>query len=109
MAWDWRNATATRLEPDATIPFSLNREDWTFHVLAPILSSGLAVIGDVSKFVTAGDARHRGVRDVRLASVSSSRDPGETVTVTGWAEVIPTSPDATVAYDSYDSSVDCRY
>ena len=99
VAWDWRNATATRLEPDATIPFSLNREDWTFHVLAPILSSGLAVIGDVSKFVTAGDARLE-VFETSVGVRLVVKGPGETVTVTGWAKVIPTSPDATVAYDS---------
>ena len=57
VAWDWRKGTATRLAPDAAIPVSLSREGWAFHVLAPVLGSGLAVIGDVTKFVTAGDAR----------------------------------------------------
>ena len=93
-----RNATATRLAPGATIPVSLDREGWTFHVLAPVLSSGLAVIGDASKFVTAGDARLEVFETsdgVRLVV----KGPGETVTVTGWAEVAPTSPDATVAFD----------
>ena len=90
--------TATRLAHDATIPVSLGREGWTFHVLAPVLGSGLAVIGDVTKFVTAGDAR------IEVAETSTGvrlvvKGPGETVTVTGWAQVAPTSPDASVAYD----------
>ena len=98
VAWDWRKGTATRLAPDATIPVSLGREGWTFHVLAPVLGSGLAVIGDVTKFVTAGDAR------IEVAETSTGvrlvvKGPGETVTVTGWAEVAPTSPDAIVTHD----------
>ena len=78
---------------DATIPVSLRREGWTFYVLAPVLGSGLAVIGDVTEFVTAGDAR------IEVSETSTGvrlvvKGPGETVTVTGWAEVAPTSPDA---------------
>ena len=53
VAWDWQKGTATRPAHDATIPVSLGREGWTFHVFAPVLGSGLAVIGDVTKFVTA--------------------------------------------------------
>ncbi len=98
VAWDWRRGTATRLALDAAIPISLDREGWTFHVLAPVLGSGLAVIGDVTKFVTAGDAR------IEVSETSTGvrlvvKGPGETVTVTGWAEVAPTSPDAIVAHD----------
>jgi hypothetical protein len=98
VAWDWQKGTATRLAPGATIPVSLGREGWTFHVLAPVLGSGLAVIGDVTKFVTAGDAR------IEVAETSTGvrlvvKGPGERVTVTGWAEVAPTSPDAIVAHD----------
>jgi hypothetical protein len=98
VAWDWQKGTATRLARDATIPVSLGREGWTFYVLAPVLGSGLAVIGDVAKFVTAGDAR------IEVAETSTGvrlvvKGPGETVTITGWAEVPPTSPDAIVAHD----------
>ena len=98
VAWDWRTGTATRLARDAAIPVSLRREGWAFHVLAPVLRSGLAVIGDVTKFVTAGDAR------IEVSETSTGvrlvvKGAGETITVTGWAEVAPTSPDATVAHD----------
>ena len=55
-------------------------------------------MGDVTKFVTAGDAR------IEVSASSTGvhlvvKGPGETVTVTGWAEVAPTSPDAIVTYD----------
>jgi hypothetical protein len=98
VAWDWRRGTATHLAHNASIPVSLSREDWTFHVLAPVLKSGLAVIGDVTKFVTAGDAR------IEVSETSSGvrlivKGAGERITVTGWAEAPPTSPDATVAHD----------
>jgi hypothetical protein len=99
VAWDWRKETATRLAPDATIPVSLSREGWTFHVLAPVLGSRLAVIGDVSKFVTAGDARLE-VSETSTGVRLVVKGPGETVTVTGWAEVAPTSPDGTIEHDS---------
>jgi hypothetical protein len=98
VAWDWRNGTATRLGPDASIPVSLPREGWAFHVLAPVLGSGLAVIGDVTKFVTAGDARMEIVETstgVRLVV----KGAGEAVTVTGWAEVAPISPDGDIDHD----------
>ncbi len=48
MAWDWRAGTATRLAADATLPVTLPKEGWTYLVLAPVLPSGLAVIGDAT-------------------------------------------------------------
>ena len=98
VAWNWRTGTAERLGADATIPVVLEREDWAFYVLAPVLPSGLAVVGDATKFVTAGDARLEifatpgGVRLV-------VKGAGELVTVTGWAERAPTSADGTVTHD----------
>jgi hypothetical protein len=98
VAWDWRKRTARRLGPEDTIPVSLSREGWAFHVLAPVLGSGLAVIGDVSKFVTAGDARLE-VFETSTGVRLVVKGAGETITVTGWAETEPTSPDAVVAHD----------
>jgi hypothetical protein len=98
VAWNWRTGTATRLAGDASIPVSLRREDWAFHVLAPVLRSGLAVIGDVTKFVTAGDARIE-VSETSTGARLVVKGASERVTVTGWAEVAPSSPDATVAHD----------
>ncbi len=113
VAWDWRKGTATRVVADAIMPVSLGPLGWTFSVLAPVLSSGLAVIGDVTKFVTAGDAR------IEVSETSAGvhlvvKGAGETVTVTGWAEAAPTSPDAIVAHDpstgvwTVDSTVPSR-
>jgi len=98
VAWDWRKGTATRLAGDATIPVTLTREGWAFHVLAPVLGSGLAVIGDISKFVTAGDARLE-VSETSTGVRLVVKGANERVTVTGWAEAAPTSPDAAVAHD----------
>jgi hypothetical protein len=67
--------------------------------VAPLLSSGIAVFGDVSKFVTAGDAR----------VVVSERDggvrmlvkgAGERVTITGWATEAPVRRDGDVHHDA---------
>jgi hypothetical protein len=98
VAWDWRTRTATRLAPDATIPVSLKREGWAFHVLAPVLASGMAVIGDVSKFVTAGDARLE-VAETPTGVRLVVKGAGEIVTITGWAETRPASPDRVVDHD----------
>jgi hypothetical protein len=99
VAWNWRTQNAERLSLDSAIPVSLEREDWDFYVLVPILSSGLAVIGDVTKFVTAGDAR------IEIFGTSSGarlvvKGGGEKVTIVGWAEAAPTSPDGVVHHDA---------
>jgi hypothetical protein len=113
VVWDWRAGTATRTPADASWSCSLASEQWTFHVVAPVLTSGIAVIGDAGKFATAGDARvvvtelHDGVRVVVLGA-------SETVMLTGWADHPPSrhaseaddvsdegdDPDALVAFDA---------
>jgi hypothetical protein len=98
VAWHWRSRTATRLAPDASLAVTLDREGWTYEVLAPLLSCGLAVIGDVSKFVTAGDARIE-VSETPTGVRLVVKGAGETVTITGWAERAPTSSDAVVDHD----------
>lgn len=93
VAWDWRAGTATRLAPGATWPVSLGREEWTYLALAPVLDGDLAVIGDVSKFVPAGDARIGvATRDGAIHLVV--KGAGETVTVTGWAATAPSASSA---------------
>ena len=102
VAWDRRAGTATRLPPDATWPVALGLEDWIELVLAPVLPGDVAVIGDVSKFVPAGDAR------VEVSSTSGSvrvvvKGAGETVTITGWAA---TAPSASVSGSSVEVAFD---
>jgi len=89
--WDHRARTATPADADTRLPLTLDREDWRYLVQAPLLAGGrLAVIGDVSKLVPAGDARIE-VADVAAADGVDGavrvtvKGAGETVTVTGWA------------------------
>src|SRR5262249_39780802 len=58
--------------------------DWHLAVLAPIGPSGLAVIGDVSRYATAGRARLASVADLGDRVRTTLLGAGERVTVTGW-------------------------
>ena len=98
VAWNWRTRTVERVSRAATIPVSLGPEDWSFHVLAPILPSGLAVIGDITKFATVGDAR------VEVAHTATGvrlvvKGGGENVTITGWAQTAPRSAEGIIDHD----------
>lgn len=104
VVWDWRTNTATHLaDPlgaDGRWPVSLAKEDWAYLVVAPVLAAGrLAVIGDVDKFVPAGDVRIEVTETddgVRLLV----KGAGETVTVTGWAAKAPiAADDSAVTHD----------
>jgi len=90
IVWNWRARTAARLDAHATWPVSLGLEEWTYLVLAPVLDGDIAVIGDVSKFVPAGDARLE-VATTDGAVRVVAKGAGETVTVTGWAATAPTA------------------
>lgn len=92
IAWDWRAGTAERRSADASLDVDLAREDWTYHVLAPVLPGGIAVIGDASRFVPAGRPRLT-ISTAADASGAAAggvtvgvEGPGETVTITGWSE-----------------------
>jgi hypothetical protein len=88
IAWDWRRRSAVRLGPDGRYPVSLASEDWAYLVLAPILACGLAVIGDTSKFVTAGDARIE-VSEIAGGVRVVVKGADEVVTITGWCASPP--------------------
>jgi hypothetical protein len=98
VAWDWRARSATRLALDATWPVSLPKEGWAYLVLAPVLASGLAVIGDADLFVTAGDARLE-VSATDEGARLVVKGAGERVTVTGWAEAAPSAGDLPVQHE----------
>jgi hypothetical protein len=97
--WDWRTGSGERLAVDGSWTATLAQEEWTHHVVAPVLDCGLAVVGDVSKFVPAGDARVVVEADgdgVRL----TVKGAGERVTITGWSESTPERADGVaVAHD----------
>lgn len=101
VCWDWRNRTAVRMPSSAAYTVTLSREDWVHLVLAPVLKGDLAVIGDVSKFASAGDARiqvdpspsdDNGLRLV-------VKGAGESVRVTGWATAPPTASTGSLRFD----------
>jgi hypothetical protein len=103
IAWDWRSGTAERVGPDHEWAVGLEHEQWWYRVLAPVLPGGIAVIGDVSKFVPAGDSR------IEVECCGGLDDPaarivvkgaGETVTVTGWAEQAPVPNQGDLRWDS---------
>ncbi len=98
LAWDWRSGRPRPLAPGATIAVALEREEFDYFVLAPVLTSGLVVVGDVSKFVTAGDARLE-VAETATGVRLLVKGAGETVTITGWAESAPSSPDALLRFE----------
>jgi hypothetical protein len=63
-----------------------------------VLPAGFAVIGDVTKFVPAGDAR------VEVTATGDGarlvvKGAGEAVTITGWAERAPSAADLPVDHD----------
>lgn len=98
ICWDWRNRTATPMGAAESFEVTLAREDWAYWVLAPVLHGGIAVLGDTTRFVSAGDARI--VVDTAADAVRITvKGPGETVTVTGWAAAEPSSPHAPVDFD----------
>ena len=99
VAWDWRARTATRVAAGASWPVSLPKEGWAYLVLAPVLSSGIAVIGDVDLFVPAGDARIE-VSEVPGGARVTVKGAGEVVTITGWAPSAPMVDGQPVDHDA---------
>ena len=99
VVWDWRTGTAVRAARDHSWQATLDQEEWTYHVVAPVLPGGIAVIGDVSKFVTAGDARievHSADGGVHVVV----KGAGERVTITGWSDHTPIRAGGVVDHDS---------
>ena len=99
VVWDWRARVARRTARDARWNVTLAPEEWTFDVIAPVLECGIAVIGDTSKFVTAGDARIV-VRERSGGIQLTLLGANERMTITGWAAVAPTRNDGEVSHDA---------
>ncbi len=86
VAWDWRRGTAEILGRDDGWPVDLDHLDWDLRVLAPISSDGLAVIGDPSRYATAGTTR---VADVTFEAQSvrfTVIGDGEVARIVGWSD-----------------------
>ena len=100
VAWDWRARTAHPAGRRRRLAgLAGPQEGWTYLVLAPVLASGLAVIGDVDLFVTAGDARIE-VSELPDGARVVVKGAGEVVTVTGWAPSAPAVDGHEVAHDA---------
>jgi hypothetical protein len=86
IAFDWRRRTCARLEADAGWRGSLSWQEWDYHVLCPLLPGEIAVIGDVSKYATAGDRRITAIRatdgEVKFDVLGV---PGTIAEIWGWS------------------------
>jgi len=89
LAYDFRRARAERIEAGGADPaweVELEPLAWDYRVLCPILPGEITVVGDVSRYVTAGDARLREVRASRSGVVFEALGgPGERFEITGWS------------------------
>jgi hypothetical protein len=89
LAYDFRRARAERIEAVGADPaweVELEPLAWDYRVLCPILPGEIAVVGDVSRYVTAGDARLRDVRASQSGVVFEALGgPGEHFEITGWS------------------------
>jgi hypothetical protein len=86
IAFDWRRRTCTRLEADDGWRASLAWQDWDYRVICPVLPGDVALIGDVSKYATAGDRRIAGIRATDGAVTFDVLGvPGTSAEIWGWS------------------------
>ncbi|MBM4372146.1 MAG: hypothetical protein FJ098_10860, partial [Deltaproteobacteria bacterium] len=85
VVYDWVAGTAAELAGPFTLPPMPHLYDYAFLVLAPVQENGLALLGEVAKYVPLADRRFREVTvtptgfDLVLEGV-----PGEEVSVLAW-------------------------
>jgi hypothetical protein len=89
LAYDFRRARAERVEASGAGPaweVELQPQAWDYRILCPVLPGEIAIVGDVSRYVSAGDAR---LRDVRATGSGLAFEalgcPGECFEITGWS------------------------
>ena len=101
LVYDFRQARAERVEASGTQlawEVELGPQAWDYRILCPILPGEITIIGDVSRYVSAGDARLRDVRATESGLVFEALGgPGECFEITGWSA---RSPRAARAFDS---------
>jgi hypothetical protein len=89
LAYDFRRVQAERVEASGAGPaweVELEPEAWDYHILCPVLPGEIAIVGDVSRYVSAGDARLRGVRATGSGlALEALGGPGECFEITGWS------------------------
>jgi hypothetical protein len=89
LAYDFRRRCAERVEESGDAPawdVELEPSAWDYRILCPILPGEITIVGDVSRYVSAGDARLRGVRATGSGVLFEALGgPGECFEVTGWS------------------------
>ena len=83
VVWRWRER-AGRAAP-ATWTVTLEPLGWDYRVLAPVLDSGLAVVGDPDVFATAADRRVGAISATTDGARFTVLGAGERVPVVGWS------------------------
>ncbi len=83
--FDWRTGRVEVIPGDGGFEVTLARAEWDFRVVAPVLASGIAVLGDPTLYACAGDTRVARVADERDQVVVTLLGAGERVHVRGWA------------------------
>jgi hypothetical protein len=80
VAYDWRTGKASVVNGTLEMPPIEHLYEYDYFVLAPVLSNGLALIGEPAKYVTMADKRFTSVKaDADSISVTLSGVPGEQV------------------------------
>lgn len=91
LLFDWRRRTCERLAPESGFGAELGWQDWDYRIACPLLPGEITVIGDVSKYATAGDRRLSGVRALAAGGVAFEVHgvPGTEAEIWGWAAKRP--------------------
>jgi len=85
IAYNWRTGSAFEVEGAFDLPVLSGRADYAYFVLAPVLTNGLALIGEVEKFVTLADRRFTSIEILEDGiHVDLDGVPGESVTLRGY-------------------------
>jgi hypothetical protein len=90
VAYDWRRGTAEVLGAGGGWDVNLPTAGWDYRVLAPVLPSGVAVIGDTRLFAPAGDMRIAAVDPTDAGARVTVLGAGERVQLTWWDGAVRT-------------------
>jgi hypothetical protein len=83
--YDWRAGTLEVLPRDGVYDVALDPAGWDYRVIAPVLPSDVAVVGDPAVYATAGDSRIAGVVIDGDAVIVTVLGANERVRVVGWS------------------------
>jgi hypothetical protein len=83
--YDWRSGRVDVLPGDGAYAVELEPAGWDYRVVAPVLSVGIAVIGDPAVYACAGDTRLADVAVDGREVVVTVLGAGERVHLVGWS------------------------